>query len=215
MTTRISLRSIPSADASWPCSPCGICVDAQNVSRPSSSTSAAAAVGLHRHHGDALVHVAPAHDVVGAGEAVDRRIDVDQGLRWSRATSKITGAPSSNAASASITAGSGSMSAHTVAAASSPCSERLGEHDGDRLADEAHPAVGERRPDEVGMHRDEPVVGGHAERVGGEDGDDAGHPDRIVDVDRAEHAVGHVGADEHGVQPVRRAAGRPGTAATR
>ena len=27
--------------ASWPCSPCGICVDAQNVSRPSASTSAA------------------------------------------------------------------------------------------------------------------------------------------------------------------------------
>ncbi len=79
---------------------------------------------------------------------------------------------------------------------------RLGEDDGDRLTDEAHPAVGERRPDEVGMHRDETVVGCHAERLGGEDGDDAGHPDRIVDMDRAEHAMGHVGADEHGVQPV-------------
>ena len=41
VTTRICAGSIPSAPASWPCSPCGICVDAQNVRRPSASTSAA------------------------------------------------------------------------------------------------------------------------------------------------------------------------------
>jgi hypothetical protein len=41
VTTRISAGSIDSAAASWPCRPCGICVDAQNVSRPASSTSAA------------------------------------------------------------------------------------------------------------------------------------------------------------------------------
>ena len=99
-------------------------------------------------------------------------------------------------------AGSGSMSAHTVGRRILALRHRLGEHDGDRLTDEAHPAVGQRRADEVGMHGDEAVVRGDAERLGGEDGDDAGHLDRIVDVDGAEHAMGHVGADEHGVETV-------------
>ena len=97
--------------------------------------------------------------------------------------------------------GSGSMSAHTAAAASSPCSQRLGEHDGDRLADEADPIVGERRPGEVGVDLDEAVVRRDAEVGGGPHGDDAGHRRRRrstwIDADRA---VGDLGADEHGVQ---------------
>ena len=43
--------------------------------------------------------------------------------------------------------------------------ERLGDDERDRLADEAHAVGGDRRPDEVGVHRDEAVVRRHAEVV--------------------------------------------------
>ena len=81
--------------------------------------------------------------------------------------------------------------------------ERLGEHDGDRLADEADLAVGERRSGEVGVHGGEAVVWRHAEVGGREDLDHAGHRACIVEVDGADGAVGDVGAHEHGVQLVR------------
>ena len=75
---------------------------------------------------------------------------------------------------------------------------RVGDDEGDRLADEAHAVGGERRAYEVGVNRHEAVVRGDAERVGREHGRDTVHVGGLVDVDRAELAVRGVGAGEHG-----------------
>ena len=159
------------------------------------------AVGLHRHHRDALVDVAPAHDVVGAGEAVDRRIDVHLGLVRTVRLEDDRRVVVERGLGVDHHGQRVDVGPHCLRGVLALL-HRLGEHDGDRLTDEAHPAVGQRRPDEVGMHGHEAVMRRHAQRLGGEDGDDAGHPERIVDMDGAEHAMGHVGADEHGMQPV-------------
>ena len=100
--------------------------------------------------------------MVGAGEAVDRRIDVHQGqvravrLEDDRRAVVERGLGVDHRGER-IDVGPDHLRGVLALL------ERLGEHDGDRLADEAHPAVGERRPDEVGMHRDEAVVGRDAE----------------------------------------------------
>ena len=67
-----------------------------------------AAVGLHRHDGDALVDVAAAHDDVADALEVERWSSVATSawlLPWS---GKITGAPSAKAASGSTIGSSGS-----------------------------------------------------------------------------------------------------------
>ena len=75
----------------------------------------------------------------------------------------------------------------------------LGEHDGDRLADEANSVDGERRPGEVVVDLHESVVGRDAELGGGPHRDDARHPDRVLDVDRPDRAVGDARTDEDGL----------------
>ena len=74
--------------------------------------------------------------------------------------------------------------------------ERLGEHDGDRFADEPHPPVGQRGPGEVGMHRGEAMVRSDAEFGSGQDLDDARHGERVLAVDRRDRPVGDVRAHE-------------------
>ena len=93
------------------------------------------------------------------------------------------------------------MSAHTASAASSRLRSTVSASTTAIGSPTKRTAsVGQRRPGEVGVHRDEAVVRRDAEVVGGEHGDDAGHAGGVVDVDRADRAVGDLGADEHGVQ---------------
>ena len=75
----------------------------------------------------------------------------------------------------------------------------LGEDDRDRLADEADPIDGERRPGEVVVDLHEPVVRRDAELGRGPHRDDARHPRRVLDVDRPDRAVGDARPDEDGL----------------
>ena len=158
-----------------------------------------AAVGLHRRDGHPLVDVAAAHDDVGDRVEVDdrsvgddhrlvrsvvgedqRRVVVEGGLGIDDRRQRVDLGPHR----------AGRVLALLV---------RLGEHDGDRLADEADPIDGERRPGEVVVDLHEPVVRRDAELGGGPHRDDARHPDGVLDVDRADRAVGDAGPDEDGL----------------
>ena len=111
-----------------------------------------AAVRLHRHHGDALVHVATAHDAIGAGEAVDGRVDVGLGEVRSVVVEdqrRPVGERIFGVDHRRQRLDVGPDHLRRVLALLG----RLGQHDRDRFADEAHLAGGERRADEVGVDR--------------------------------------------------------------
>jgi hypothetical protein len=77
---------------------------------------------------------------------------------------------------------------------------RLGEHRGDGFADEPHLVAGEGQAGEVVVHLGHAVEGTHVEVGGGEHRHHSRHGERIVDVDRLEAGVRHLGAHEHHVQ---------------
>ena len=106
---------------------------------------------------------------------------------------------SAAAATGSATTGSGSTSTVTCSAASTACARVVGEHHGDRLADEAHAVGGQQRPPQRLLTRERTLFG--EVEVGR--GPDRVHPvalRRGRGVHGADEAVGHVGPDEHRVQ---------------
>ena len=76
----------------------------------------------------------------------------------------------------------------------------LGDDHRDCIADEAHPLGGERRPDEVVVHRSDAMMRSHTEVGGRIHRNDTGHLDGVLDVHLADNAVGDLGAGEHGMQ---------------
>ena len=84
----------------------------------------------------------------------------------------------------------------TASAASAAARARLGDDDRDRVADESHLRLGERRADAARVHLHQPFVRRQPEVGGGEDRDDAGHGARVVGVDRDQAGVRVRGAHE-------------------
>ena len=71
-----------------------------------------------------------------------------------------------------------------------------GDHQGDRLADEADPIGGERRPGDHRVARHESGDGADVEVGGREDGHDARHGGGFGDVDRRDEGMSHRGPHE-------------------
>ncbi len=160
-----------------------------------------AAVGLHRYDRHALVDVAPAHHDVGDRQIGSRLVDDHHRLVRPVFDEDRLGADGERVLGVDVRGEFGDVGPHH------PCGilallERLGEHHGDRFADESHLAVGQWRATEVLMDDGEPVMRRDTECVGREDLHDARHPRSVLDVDRADRAVSHVGAHEDGVQPI-------------
>ena len=142
-----------------------------------------AAVGLHRHDRHPRVDVAPADDDVGHRLEIDSTLVGDE----HRLVRAVVGEDQLGAlAEGGLGVGAGRQGVDVGPDGRGgvlAVGQRRGEHDGDRLADEAHAVDGERRTGEVVVHLGEAVMRGDVEVGRRPHGDHAGHGARVVDVD--------------------------------
>ncbi len=141
-----------------------------------------ATVGLHWNHSHPLVDVAATNDDIGGVQVGARLVDDHHCFVRPVPTEDLDGVGSEGIFGVDVGRQRFDVGPHHLGGVLALL-EGFGEHDGDRLADETHLAVCQRRSSEVGMNGREPVVGGHAECVEGEDLDHAGHADGVVGVD--------------------------------
>ncbi len=155
-----------------------------------------AAVGFHRHHRHALVDVATANDRVGRREVGTGLVDDHECLVRPVAREDLLGVCGQGGFGIDVRRQWLDVGPHHLGRVLALL-ERLGEHDGDRFANEPHPPVGQRGPGKVRVHRGEAMVRSDAELGSGQDLQHARHVDRALAVDCRDLSVGDIRAHEN------------------
>ena len=160
-------------------------------------------MGLHRRHGDALVHVPATHHHVGPVELMVEQVSQHRVGRRQRQVVAVVLEDHRCAVGQCILGQHGGVERLVVDDHHVGSVLRLGDgerrHRHDPFAHEPHLVDCERRPGEVVVHLGHAVHRPQTEVGGGEHADDAGRPERCAGVDADDACVCHLGPHEHHV----------------